>query len=84
MPVESQQGRCAELGHPGSRCLRLRRGLEEQVGPGKGLRWFEDGLIMIREMREAGLSNVDIMLEIAGAIAVFAVPIGLMFLGELR
>jgi hypothetical protein len=39
---------------------------------------------MIREMREAGLSNVDIMLEIAGAIAVFAVPIGLMFLGELR
>ena len=37
---------------------------------------------MIKEMRDAGLSNTDIFFEIAGAVSLFAVPIMAMILAE--
>lgn len=36
---------------------------------------------IIREMKEAGLSNTDIVLEFVGAISVFAVPLALYIVG---
>ena len=38
---------------------------------------------VIREMKQAGLSNTDIAFELLGAVAVFAIPISLMFLSEM-
>ena len=39
-----QQGGLPELEHPGSRCIRLRRSSQAEVGLGEGLRWLAHGL----------------------------------------
>ena len=38
---------------------------------------------VIREMKQAGLSNTDVAFEILGAVMIFALPISLMFVSEM-
>jgi hypothetical protein len=37
---------------------------------------------MIKEMKDAGLTNTDIFFEIAGAVSIFAVPVIAMIMSE--
>jgi hypothetical protein len=38
---------------------------------------------MFEEMKEAGLTPVEMVFEVIGAVLVFAIPVGLLFLPEL-
>jgi len=40
-------------------------------------------LPVVQEMKEAGLTRSEMVLEVLAALSIFAIPIGLLFLPEL-